>query len=169
MCLLCLVSLYVVLDLERLWEESALHLSFIRLPWLLPAGGLQNMDVFAAAEALAADRAMAADLLQVEAVSPVAFIAEAAELLKGATQQAQQLQEAITQAQVDGACRIRNEANSWGLHCMGLNGCSSGVLLYPVYSLHAVCIQFSPRHLCLLFTGSETGCTASAEGAARVQ
>jgi hypothetical protein len=80
--------------------QAAMH-TLVYFPVVLcVAGGLQDLDVFAAAEALAADKAVAADVLSVEAVSPVAFMAEASQLLKGAAQQAQQLQEAVTQAQV---------------------------------------------------------------------
>eukprot|EP00877_Chromochloris_zofingiensis_P008024 jgi/Chrzof1/3475/Cz12g26270.t1_PAC[v5.2] len=58
-------------------------------------GASQQIDIFAAAAALAADGAKAAEALCVEAVSPVAFLAETAQLQAQAKLQQQELQQML--------------------------------------------------------------------------
>lgn len=64
------------------------------------AGANANIDIFAAAAALAEDKALAADALAVEFVPQALFLQEGMELLQQAKAEMQQLTCAVTEAQV---------------------------------------------------------------------
>lgn len=66
----------------------------------LCAGAAANIDIFAAAAALAADKALAAEALAVEFVPQAMFLQEGMELLQQAKDEMQQLTTAVTDAQV---------------------------------------------------------------------
>lgn len=77
----------------------------------IAAGAAANIDIFAAAAALAADKALAADALAVEFVPQVLFLQEGMELLQQAKDEMQQISSAVLDAQVCcglvSACPVR--------------------------------------------------------------
>eukprot|EP00878_Enallax_costatus_P008521 GHUV01008909.1.p1 GENE.GHUV01008909.1~~GHUV01008909.1.p1 ORF type:complete len:420 (+),score=159.62 GHUV01008909.1:1558-2817(+) len=72
-----------------------------RLRNAFTGGAAANIDIFAAAAALAEDKALAADALAVEFVPQVLFVQEGLELLQQAKDDMQQLTCAVTEAQYD--------------------------------------------------------------------
>jgi hypothetical protein len=64
------------------------------------AGVAEDVDIFAAAAALAADKALAAEALSVEYVPQASFLSEGQELLQQAKDEMEALAAAVSQAQV---------------------------------------------------------------------
>ncbi|KAI8475340.1 MAG: hypothetical protein J3K34DRAFT_61146 [Monoraphidium minutum] len=64
-------------------------------------GGALPVDVFTAAAALAQDGPLAAEALSIEAVQPIAFLAEASELLEESKRQLRDGQEAVSRFQAE--------------------------------------------------------------------
>lgn len=72
-------------------------------------GAAANVDIFAAAAALAADKALAAEALAVEFVPQALFLQEGMELLQQAKDEMQQLATAVADAQVRGGAQQLQE------------------------------------------------------------